>query len=302
MTRAAAHRPRPTTHPRRTGHRPTTTTATRRALLVLVAALVLLAGACGSDDDADTTDATTTAAVGATTAIEAEGEGGAATGSITVFAAASLTDVYAEIGEAFEEANPGASVEFSFGPSSGLVTQITEGAPADVIATASTSTMDDLVDADALDGDPVDFATNQLEIAVPPDNPGEVEGLADLANEDLIVALCAEEVPCGRFAREALAGIDVEPSIDTNEQDVRALLTKIQAGEVDVGVVYETDVVAAGDDALGIPIPEDENVVATYPLALTEQVEDAATGQAFIDFVLSDEGQASLADAGFGPP
>lgn len=269
----------------------------RRAGLVLVAVLALLAGACGSDDDATGPSETAAAADGAT-----EDGAGGATGALTVFAAASLTDVFAEIGEEFEAANPGASVDFGFGPSSGLVTQVTEGAPADVIATASTSTMDDLVAADVLDGDPTAFATNELEIAVPPDNPGMVEGLADLADEDLIVALCAEEVPCGRFAREALDGVGVEPSVDSDEQDVRTLLTKVQAGEVDVGVVYRTDVVAAGDDVEGIAIPEGQNVVATYPVAVTEQAEDVATARAFIDFVLSDEGRSALTDAGFGPP
>ncbi len=276
-----------------------------RLLSLLVAlALALVAAGCGDDDDssseADVGDtATTTADSGSTEASEpADG----VEGTITVFAAASLTDVFEELGAAFEEANPDATVEFSFGPSSGLVTQITEGAPADVIATAATSNMEDLVEADALDGDPTTFATNYLELAVPPGNPGEVTGLDDLANPDLVVGLCAEEVPCGKFAREMLANNDVEPSIDTNEEDVRALLTKVEAGEVDVGVVYRTDVQAAGDAVEGIEIPDDENVVATYPIATTAEAANAEGAQAFIDFVLSDEGQAALAAAGFEAP
>ncbi len=228
--------------------------------------------------------------------------GDEAAGSITVFAAASLSDVYAEVGRAFEEANPGTSVAFSFGPSSGLVTQVTEGAPADVVATASTATMDDLVEADAIDGDPVPFATNALAIAVPPGNPGAVTGLADLADGDLIVALCAAEVPCGSFARQAFDRAGVEPSVDTEEQDVRALLTKVEAGEVDAGVVYRTDVTAAGDRVEGIEVPDAENVVATYPIAVTRQAGDPATARAFIELLVSDKGQALLADAGFGPP
>ncbi|HMJ76777.1 MAG TPA: molybdate ABC transporter substrate-binding protein, partial [Iamia sp.] len=163
----------------------------RLAILVLVAALAAVA--CGGDDDGSSTEATEPAAEGI--------EG--VEGTITVFAAASLTDVFEELGPAFEEANPDATVEFSFGPSSGLVTQITEGAPADVIATAATSNMEDLVAADALDGVPTEFATNFLELAVPTGNPGDVDGLDDLADEDLVVGLCNEEVPCGRFAREA---------------------------------------------------------------------------------------------------
>ena len=257
----------------------------RRLLVVAVTAALLTVG-CGEDDP------------GPDAGPPVEG----VEGTITVFAAASLTDVFEELGTAFEDANPGATVEPSFGPSSGLVTQITEGAPADVIATAATSNMEDLVEADALDGEPTDVATNLLELAVPAGNPGGVEGLADLADEDLVVGLCNEEVPCGRFAREALAAAGVEPSIDTNEEDVRALLTKVEAGEVDVGVVYRTDVLAAGDAVEGVVIPDDENVVATYPIATRAEAAEVSGAEAFVAFVLSDEGRAALADAGFGPP
>jgi molybdate transport system substrate-binding protein len=277
--------------------------------LLLALVLALVATGCGDDDGGeDTADEgseaellppETTVAEGATES-SAPAEG--VEGNVVVFAAASLTDVFEELGTAFEAANPDATVELSFGPSSGLVTQITEGAPADVIATAATSNMDDLVEADALAGEPTDFATNLLELAVPPDNPGDVTGLDDLADPDLVVGLCAEEVPCGRFAREMLANADVEPSIDTNEEDVRALLTKVEAGEVDVGVVYRTDVQAAGDAVEGIEIADEDNVVATYPIATVADAANAEAAQAFIDFVLSDEGQAALADAGFEAP
>ena len=224
------------------------------------------------------------------------------TGTVVVFAAASLTDVFEELATAFEEATPGATVELSFGPSSGLVTQVTEGAPADVVATAATADMDDLVAADALDGEPTAIATNVLELAVPPGNPGGVEGLADVADEDLVVGLCHEDVPCGRLAREALGAAGIEPSVDTDEEDVRALLTKVETGEVDVGVVYRTDVIAAGDAVEGIAIPDDENVVATYPIATVAGAANAEGAGAFIAFVRSDEGRAALAEAGFGPP
>lgn len=270
---------------------PTTPSPLHRLAGALAALLLVLGlAACGSDDG-------TTAEGTTTTTAEEE-----VTGTITVFAAASLTDVFTALGQAFEEAHPGTTVELSFGPSSGLVTQITEGAPADVIATAAESNMEDLVDADALEGDPVAFATNLLQIAVPPGNPGGVDGLEDLADEDLVVALCNEEVPCGRFAREALDGAGVEPSIDSNEEDVRALLTKIEAGEVDVGIVYETDVVAAGDDVEGIEIPADQNVTATYPIAPVGGTDTTTGAAAFIAFVLSAEGRAALAEAGFGAP
>lgn len=270
---------------------------TNRPLLVLLAALLLLVGtACGDDDGGDAADDAAGSTTGST---EAPVEG--VEGTITIFAAASLTDVFEELGTAFEEANPDATVELSFGPSSGLVTQITEGAPADVIATAATSNMEELVEAEALDGEPTDFATNSLELAVPTGNPGDVDGLDDLANEDLVVGLCNEEVPCGRFAREALTAAGIEPSIDTDEEDVRALLTKVEAGEVDVGVVYRTDVLAAGDAVEGIEIPDDQNVVATYPIATVAEAANAEGAMAFIAFVLSDEGQAALAEAGFEP-
>ncbi|QYG92462.1 molybdate ABC transporter substrate-binding protein [Iamia sp. SCSIO 61187] len=223
-------------------------------------------------------------------------------GTVTVFAAASLTDVFTDLGAAFEDAHPGTTVELSFGPSSGLVTQIAEGAPADVVATAATETMADLVAADAVAGEPRPFATNALELAVPAGNPGAVDGLDDLAAEDLVVGLCAEEVPCGSLAREALAAAGVEPSVDTDEPDVRALLTKVAAGEVDVGLVYRTDVVAAGAAVEGIEVATGDDLVATYPIATVADAGDPDGARAFIEFVLSAAGQAALADAGFGPP
>lgn len=273
---------------------PPARSAANRSAAALAALLMLLAvAACGSDDGSATI--TTTRDDGAS-------ETEPVTGTVTVFAAASLTDVFTALGEAFEVAHPDVTVELSFGPSSGLVTQIAEGAPADLIATASPSNMDDLAEGGDLSGDPVAFATNVLEIAVPPGNPGDVDELTDLADDDLVVALCAAEAPCGRFAREALEKADVEPAIDSDEQDVRALLTKIEAGEVDVGIVYETDVRAAGDTVEGIEIPADQNVVATYPIATTAQAANTEGAAAFVAFVLSDEGRAALVAAGFGAP
>lgn len=279
----------------------TSSTLRRSAVALATVLLVLGAAACGSDDDSSGTT-TTTITTNPDPRARPEREVEPAEGTITVFAAASLTDAFTALGEAFEEANPDATVELSFGPSSGLVTQVSEGTPADVIATADESTMEDLVSGGDLFGDPTPFATNVLEIAVPAGNPGDVDELDDLADEDLIVALCAEEVPCGRFAREALEGAGVEPAVDSNEEDVRALLTKIEAGEVDVGIVYETDVIAAGDAVEGIPIPADENVTATYPIATAAQSDNTDGAAAFIAFVLSDEGQDALAEAGFGAP
>ncbi|WCO68636.1 molybdate ABC transporter substrate-binding protein [Iamia majanohamensis] len=281
--------------------RPRRSASPGRALVAVAVALLL--AACGTGDDAEADPAGSTTVPGDVGAAGAGADpAGGVRGTVTVFAAASLTDVFAEVATAFEEAHPEASVTFSFGPSSGLVTQVIEGAPADVVATASEATMDELVEADVLDGDPVPFATNGLEIAVPPGNPGDVEGLADLADEDLVVALCAEEVPCGTFARQALATAGVEPAIDSEEQDVRALLTKVAADEVDAGIVYRTDVVAAGDGVEGIAIPADDDVEATYPVAVPAGAGDVDAAHAFVDLLLSDEGRALLADAGFGPP
>lgn len=253
----------------------------RQWLGVLIVVCVPLA-ACTGDDDT--------------------GGSAGADATITVFAAASLTDAFTEIGTAFEAATPGTTVEFNFAGSSSLREQILAGAPADVFASANESNMAQLVEAGALDGQPQTFATNRLQIAVPPGNPGDVAGLGDLARPDLLIGLCAEEVPCGQFGREALANGAVEPSIDTNEPDVRSLLTKIEAGELDAGIVYHSDIVAAAGRVDSIEIPDDQNVVATYPIAVLSEAEPAETARAFVDYVLSGDGVVILQKYGFTPP
>ncbi len=249
-------------------------------------ALLVLAAACsGGDDDAAATAGST----------EAEGP----TGSITVFAAASLTDAFGEMADTFEEEHPGTTVELNFGASSALREQILAGAPADVFASANTSNMDQLVEADAVEGEPEMFAANKLEIAVPPGNPGNVDGLDAFGNADLNIGLCAEEVPCGQFGREALANAGVTPAQDTDEPDVRSLLTKVEAGDLDAGLVYHTDVLAAGDEVEGVAVPEEFNVVAEYPLAAMSASGNAELASAFVEFVLSDAGQDILESYGF---
>ena len=166
--------------------------------------------------------------------------GSSVEGELLVSAAASLTDAFAEIESAFEEANPDVDVVLNLGSSSALREQILEGAPADVFASANTSNMDQVAEAGELSGEAEIFATNSLQIAVPTGNPGGVTGLEDFAREELLIGLCAEDVPCGDFGRQALAKAGVIPSIDTNEPDVRALLTKIEAGELDAGITYVT--------------------------------------------------------------
>ena len=260
-------------------------------LLAVVSVPALVFAACGDDDDDDAASSTT----------EAPAEQSAAEGDITVFAAASLTDAFTELGTTFESENPDASVEFNFGASSALREQILAGAPADVFASANTSNMDQVVDGGAA-SDPEDFVTNLLEIAVPAGNEAAVTGLGDFANPDLLIGLCAEEVPCGEFGREALANAGVTPSIDTNEPDVRSLLTKVEAGDLDAGIVYVTDVLAAGDTVEGVEIPADDNVVATYPIAALTDAANAEVADAFVEFVLSDEGQQILDSYGFDTP
>jgi molybdate transport system substrate-binding protein len=203
---------------------------------------------------------------------------------------------------AFEVANPGTDVVLNLGSSSTLREQILEGAPADVFAPANTSNMDQVVEAGENSGEPEIFVTNLLQIAVPAGNPAGITGLADFANEELLIGLCAEEVPCGEFGREALANAGVTPSIDTNEPDVRALLTKVEAGEVDAGIVYVTDVISTEGAVEGIEIPEEENVLAEYPIAALGGAPNPDGAAAFVEFVLSDEGQTILADFGFMTP
>jgi molybdate transport system substrate-binding protein len=220
-------------------------------------------------------------------------------GTVVVSAASSLTDAFSEIEAAFEQTHPGVDVVLNLGGSSTLREQILAGAPADVFASANTSNMDHVIEAVADAGDPVIFASNLLQIAVPAGNPGGVTGLGDLAEEDLLIGLCAEPVPCGAFAREVLDTAGVVPAIDTNEPEVRALLTKIEAGELDAGITYVTDVATTGGSVEGIDIPEGQNVIAQYPIAAVSRNPDAVS---FVDFVLSDGGQRILREYGFVTP
>lgn len=258
--------------------------------VIFTAIALFTLAACGGDDDDD---------AAASEPTEAASE---LNGSLLVFAAASLTEAFGELGDAFEEANPDLTVDFHFAGSSALATQIQEAAPADVFASANESNMEKVVHTGEVTAEPQIFVTNILEIAVPAGNPGGVDGLDDFANPDLLIGLCAEEVPCGQFGREALANAVVTPSIDTDDPDVRSLLTKVEAGELDAGIVYQTDVQSAGDTVEGVEIPSDENIVATYPIAPLAAAPNAEAAEAFIAFVLSSEGQDILASYGFLDP
>ncbi len=223
------------------------------------------------------------------------------TAEVLVSAAASLTDAFGAVATAFEAANPGVDVVLNLAGSSTLRQQILEGAPADVFASADESNMERVVEAGEAAGPPAVFARNRLRIAVPPGNPAGVTGLADFADEGLLVGLCAEAVPCGAFARRALARAGVRPAVDTEEPDVRSLLTKIALGELDAGIVYATDV-APAHRVQGIAIPDDENVTARYPIVLLAHAPEPRAGAAFVAFVLSDGGQEILRQHGFVSP
>lgn len=223
-------------------------------------------------------------------------------GEVTVLAAASLTDVFEALAEEFEQTYPESELVFSFAASSELAAQVLAGAPADVLATANSSTMDLVTAAGLTAAAPESFAGNLLQIAVPPGNPGDVTNLDDLAREDLTVALCAPEVPCGAAAVELLdlAGVQVEP--DTLEPDVRSALTKVELGEVDAALVYRTDVRGAGDAVEGIAIPSAGEVVNEYPIASLVGAPNPAGAAAFVELVLSTTGIGALEDAGFQAP
>ena len=241
------------------------------------------------------------AGCGGTEATAADDDGGP-TGTLTVFAAASLTDVFTDLGQRLEEENDGLTVQFNFAGSSALATQLTQGAPADVFASANGSQMAVVADAGLADGDPTVFTANVLQIAVPEGNPAGVTGLADFAREELALAVCAPEVPCGAAAEDVFTAAGVTPRPDTQEEDVRAALTKVELGEVDAALVYATDVTAAGDAVEGIAFPEAEDAVNEYPLCTLAAAPDPEAARAFVDLVLSDEGQQALEDAGFRAP
>jgi molybdate transport system substrate-binding protein len=270
-------------------------TVGRRAAALAAVAVLGLAG-CGRASDA--ADAPSTG--------ETSGSGGLS-GTLTVFAAASLTDVFTELGDRLMTEHPGLEVRFNFAGSSALAAQIGQGAPADVFASADEARMAEVTD----DGDAEIFARNPLMLAVPVDNPAGIElpagqrdpGLADLITEDVLLAVCAPEVPCGAAAAEVLdrAGLTAAP--DTYEDDVRAVLTKVQLGEVDAGLVYLTDVHAAAQGSvLAFGFREAQLAINDYPIAVLPDTANPAAAEAFVELVLSEAGQGVLAEAAFLPP
>jgi molybdate transport system substrate-binding protein len=254
---------------------------------VLAAALVILLSACSS--------ATQPAAPGSST------DGSVDNGTVTVLAAASLTEAFTEIGEDFEANHAGSTVTFSFGSSATLATQIVQGAPADVFAAASSATMETATAAGAAET-PTNFVSNTLRIAVPKGNPHKITGLEDFADERKRIALCAPQVPCGAAATKVFTVAKIVPKPDTLEQDVKAAVQKVASDEVDAALVYKTDVLAAGDQVDGIEFPEAQEAINTYPIATLTNSKNPALAKAFVDYLLSSDGQAVLAEAGFAKP
>ena len=261
-----------------------------RSALAGALSLALLT-ACGSGGDTSSSSESPSATTPASTG-----------GSLMVFAAASLKGTFTDIGKQFETAHPGTKVEFSFAGSSDLVTQLTQGAPADVLASADTKNMDKAAQAGLLAGNPVNFASNTLTIVVAPGNPKQITSFRDLTKPDVTVVVCAPQVPCGSATQtvEKSAGVELSPV--SEESSVTDVLNKVTTGQADAGVVYVTDAMGAGDKVTAVPFPESSGAVNTYPIALLKQASKADLAQAFIDEVTGESGQKVLNAAGFAKP
>ena len=246
----------------------------RRTLPLFLVALGAVGASCADDGGTDTT--------------------------LTVGAAASLTAPFEELGAAFEAEHPGVTVQFTFGASSDVARQIGEGAPIDVFASADTKNMTAAADTRGLVGEAQVFATNTLQIIVAPGNPKGITGLADLARGDVLVVTCSPEVPIGRYTQQVLEAAGVKLTPASLEENVKGIVSKVTLGEADAGVVYRTDVLAAGAKASGVDIPDDVDVTAEYPIAALKGSGPAAAD--FVGFVLSAPGQQILSQFGFGAP
>jgi molybdate transport system substrate-binding protein len=231
---------------------------------------------------------------------KAPGSSAPASEKLVVFAAASLKKSFTEIGDQFGKDNPGASVEFSFAGSADLVTQLTQGARADVFASADTKNMDKAAKAGLLGGEPVNFASNTLTIAVAPGNPKGINGFGDLDRPGLNVVVCAPQVPCGSAAQKIEAETGVTLSPVSEESSVTDVLNKVSSGQADAGLVYVTDTAAAGAKVTAVPFPEAAGAVNTYPIATLKQTGNPGLARKFVDLVTGSAGQQILAKAGFG--
>ncbi|MFF0184827.1 molybdate ABC transporter substrate-binding protein [Streptomyces sp. NPDC005244] len=271
------------------------TRRTTRSLQVagVSAAALLALSACSSSDDSS--DASSTPKSSASSSPKL-------TGTVTVFAAASLKESFTSLGKEFEQAHPGTKVTFNFGGSDTLAASITGGAPADVFAAASPKTMAIVTDKKDAATTPATFVRNQLEIATLPGNPDKVASLKDLTKSGLKVVLCDKTVPCGAAAQKALDASHLKLTPVSYEQDVKSALTKVELKEADAAVVYKTDVKAAGDKVEGVEFPESADAINDYPIALLKDAHNAEAAKAFIALVQSPEGQKVLTAAGFLKP
>lgn len=267
-----------------------------RRIAAVFAAGVLLAG-CGGQSASTTTPDSPSTSVASSAASQASEP--KLSGTINVFAAASLKATFTELGDLLMAENPDLKVEFVFAGSSDLFSQLEAGAPGDVFASADERNMTKATDAALIEGTPTPFVTNHLTIAVAPGNPLGIASLADLANPDYKVVVCAPQVPCGGATVQVseLAGVTLTPV--SEENSVSSVLTKVTTGEADAGLVYRTDAKGAGDKVTAVDFPEADQVTNVYPIGLLKDTQNSAAAQAFIDLVLSPEGQRVLADAGF---
>lgn len=256
-------------------------------------AALLALSACSSSDDSSSVKSDSSASAASSDKLS---------GTVTVFAAASLKESFTTLGKEFEKQHPGTKVTFSFGGSDSLAASITGGAPADVFAAASPKTMKIVTDAGDASGTPATFVRNQLEIATLPGNPDKITSLKDLTKSSLKVVLCDKAVPCGAAAQKALDAGSLKLTPVSYEQDVKSALTKVELKEADAAVVYRTDVKAAGDKVQGVEFPESADAVNDYPIALLKDAPNADASRAFIALVQSAEGQKVLTGAGFLKP
>ncbi|QNP61517.1 molybdate ABC transporter substrate-binding protein [Streptomyces genisteinicus] len=257
-------------------------TGRRAVAAVFTAALLVPLAACGSDGGAESAGGSTASGV-----------------DLTVLAAASLTDVFKTAGAAYEKAHPGTEITFSFAGSQELVSQVSQGSPADALVTADTKSMDKVKGET---GTPVVIAKNRLVIATGEGNPHKVGALKDLADPGLKVVLAAPEVPAGKYSKQILdaQGLTVRPV--SQEPSVRAVLSKVELGEADAGLVYRTDADSAPDKVDAVDIPDAQNAVAEYPAATLKESRHAEAAAAFVAWLSSPEGQKILRDAGFQAP
>ena len=256
------------------------------ALLLSLVAALALAGCGGSDASSG----------------GSRGSSDKETGTLNVLAAASLTETFTSLAKDFEADHPGVTVKLAFDSSATLAEQVTQGAPADVLATADEATMQTVVDAGGTEGDPQLFATNHLQMVVPKDNPANIQQFSDLEKPGVKYVVCVDTAPCGKLAAKVLAatGIKAEPA--SEEVDVKAVLSKVELGEADAGLVYATDAVAGGDKVKPVDIPTSNENLNSYPIAALADAKKPELAKEWVDLVTGTQGQQALADAGFGKP